>query len=142
MKATFLLLFAAVLNTAAQYSINWSTLGGGGPSSGGAYTLSGTFGQAGAGTSTGGSYTLHGGFWSAFAVVQTEGAPVLRIVHSGTKVILAWPNPSTGFQLQESPSLVAPNWTDVNAVPDVVGDETQVSVPSQPGARFFRLRKP
>ena len=142
MKTMFLLLFAAVLNTTAQYSISRSTLGGGGPSSGGAYTLSGTFGQPGAGTSTGGSYTLHGGFWNAFAVVQTEGAPLLRIVRSGANVILAWPNPSTDFQLQESSSLSAPDWTDVNTVPGVVGDEKQVTAPLQPGARFFRLRKP
>jgi hypothetical protein len=70
---------------------------------------------------------LHGGFWSAFAVVQTEGAPLLRIVRSGATVILAWPNPSTGFQLQQSPSLVSPNQTDVNAAPGVAGNEKQVT---------------
>jgi len=139
-----LLILAAALNTAsAQYAIDWFTLdGGGGQSSGGAYTLHGTIGQPDAAISSGGNYTLHGGFWSALAVVQTEGAPSLRILHSGANVILAWPNPSTGFQLQESPSLTVPNWTDVNTAPGTVGDEKQVSQSLAPGTRFYRLRKP
>ena len=138
-----LLLLDAALNTAsAQYAIDWFTIdGGGGQSSGGAYTLAGTIGQPDAGTSSGGRYTLHGGFWSAFAV-QTEGAPSLRIVRSGANVILAWPNPSAGFQLQETLSLSAPNWMDVSTAPDVAGNEKQISQTLAPGARFYRLRKP
>jgi hypothetical protein len=143
MKIIPLLILASALSAHAQYAIDWFTLdGGGGQSSGGAYTLNGTIGQPDAGISSGGAYTLHGGFWSAFAVEQTEGAPLLRIVHSGASVTLAWPNPSTGFQLQQSPSLSAPNWTDVNTAPGIVGDEKQVSQTLAPGTRFYRLRKP
>lgn len=127
----------------AQYAIDWFTLdGGGGQSSGGAYTLQGTIGQPDAGSLSGGSFTLHGGFWNAFAFVQTEGPPTLRILRNGANVTLAWPNPSVGFQLQESPSLTAPNWTDVNTAPGIVGDERQVSQTLNPGTRFYRLRKP
>lgn len=136
------LLFLAVLQAAAQYEINWSTLDGGGQSSGGAYTLAGTIGQPDAARSSGGNYTLQGGFWSALAVVPTEGAPSLRILRNGTNTTLAWPNPSTGFQLQETHSLTAPSWTDVNTVPGVVGDERQVNQAIAPGTRFYRLRKP
>jgi hypothetical protein len=143
MKTLLSLLCLVVIPASAQYAIDWSTLdGGGGQSSGGIYTLAGTIGQPDAATSTGGAYTLQGGFWSAFAVVQTESAPTLRLVRSGSNVILAWPNPSTGFQLQESPSLSAPNWTDVNTAPATVGDEKQVTARLQPGARFYRLRRP
>jgi hypothetical protein len=138
-----LLLFLAVLNASTQYDIDWLIIdGGGGQSSGGAYTLGGTIGQSDAAISSGGTYTLHGGFWSAFAVVQAEGAPLLRIIRSGSNVTLAWPNPSSGFQLQESPSLTAPNWTDVNAAPGIFGDEKQVSQAIGPGTRFYRLQKP
>src|SRR5688572_565991 len=92
-----LLLLPAIAT--AQYAIDWSTLdGGGGQSSGGAYTLTGTIGQPDAAVASGGSYTLQSGFWSAVAVVPAEGTPSLRIIHSGTNVTLAWPNPSTGFQ--------------------------------------------
>ena len=127
----------------AQYALDWFTLdGGGGQSSGGAYTLAGTIGQPDAGASSGGAYTLHGGFWSAFAGGVGENLPLLRILRDGANVTLAWPNPSAGFQLQESPSLTAPNWTDVNTAPGVVGDERQVNQTLAPGARFYRLRRP
>lgn len=143
MKIISLLLLASVCSGSAQYAINWFTIdGGGGQSSGGAYTLQGTIGQSDAATSSGGNYTLHGGCWSAFAVVQTEGVPTLRILRNGAGVILAWPNPSSGFQLQESTSLTTPNWTDVNTTPGVVGDEKQVNQTLNPGTHFYRLRKP
>lgn len=56
----------AVGFVAAQggYELDWWTAGGGGGlSSGGAYTLSGTIGQPAAGTMAGGDFTLAGGFW-------------------------------------------------------------------------------
>lgn len=143
MKLLTLTFLIAATSTHAQYAIDWFTIdGGGGQSSGGAFGLQGTIGQPDAGMSRGGTYTLRGGFWSAFGVVPTEGAPSLRIVHNGLNVTLAWPNPSSGFQLQESLSLSAPNWTDLNAAPAVVGDEKQVNQTLNPGTRFYRLRRP
>ncbi len=70
-KVLSLLLGAAVLLSVAWvglaqggYDLSWWTVdGGGGPSSGGSYTLSGTFGQPDAGVVAGGGYTLGGGFW-------------------------------------------------------------------------------
>lgn len=63
-----LLTFAASLcagaATAQSYSIDWHTIdGGGGTSTGGAYLVSGTMGQADAGNTSGGTYSLNGGFW-------------------------------------------------------------------------------
>ena len=55
--------------TAAQtgggYDLSWNTVDGGGAtfSTGGAYSLGGTTGQADAGAMSGGSYSLAGGFW-------------------------------------------------------------------------------
>ena len=47
-----------------QYELSWYTIdGGGGQSSGGAYTLTGTIGQPDAAWSSGGQYELLGGFW-------------------------------------------------------------------------------
>lgn len=57
---------------AAISGINSVVASGGGLSSGGAYTLHGTAGQAATGISTGGAYTLAAGFWHG-------GAP--RSVH-------------------------------------------------------------
>ena len=124
----------------AQFALDWFTLdGGGGASAGGSYSLTGTIGQPDAGASSGGGYTLQGGFWPG---VPTESAPALRILRDGPNVLLAWPNPATGFQLQESSSLTAPDWTDVNAAPALVGGEKQVSQSIAPDTRFYRLRKP
>lgn len=143
MSLQFCVFLVALTSAHAQYAIDWFTLdGGGGQSSGGVYALHGTIGQPDAATSSGGSYALHGGFWSAFAVVQPEGAPLLRIIRNDGSVTLAWPNSSTGFQLQESPSLSTPNWTGVNTAPGVVGDEKQVNQTLAPGHRFYRLSKP
>lgn len=48
------------------FSIDWFTIdGGGGPSSGGDFTLNGTIGQPEAGTMSGDNYSLAGGFWGA-----------------------------------------------------------------------------
>lgn len=143
MKLISILSLAAAMSGQAQSALDWFTLdGGGGQSSGGAYTLTGTIGQPDAGEASGGNYTLQGGFWSAFAIVQTEGTPALRILYNGTHVTLAWPDPSTGFQLEESPSLVSPAWTNVSGTPGVVGGERQLDQILAPGTRFFRLRKP
>lgn len=143
MKRLALLLAVLALPVCAQYSITWSTHdAGGGTSSGGAYTLSGTAGQPDAGYQSGGAYGLIGGFWGAFADAPAEPIPTLRILLNGSKVTLAWQNPSTGFILQESSSLSTPVWTDVLELPGVVGLEKQVSVNLGVGERYFRLRRP
>lgn len=143
MKLATLLLLSCALAVQAQYAINWFTMdAGGGQSAGGAYTLAGTTGQPDAGVQSGGAYTLVGGFWGAFSVAEPEPVPTLRIEHQGSKVTLAWQNPSTGYQLQESDSLSAPNWADVPDAPNLVGSEKQVSVLLEPGPRYYRLRKP
>ncbi len=66
--ATFAAL-ALTTTASAQLSIPWFTIdGGGGTSSGGAFTLSGTIGHTDAGTPmTGGAFTLTGGFWAGVA---------------------------------------------------------------------------
>ena len=50
------------------YDLTWNTFDGGGGmfSTGGAYSLGGTIGQADAGAMSGGTYALNGGFWQDF----------------------------------------------------------------------------
>ena len=87
----FVFLALAVPTMAQTYSIDWSTIdGGGGTSTGGVYSVSGTIGQSDAGpTMSGGNYTLDGGFWSISAAVQTPGAPLLTIARSGTNILVS-----------------------------------------------------
>jgi hypothetical protein len=71
--------FAFCLSAWGQYSIDWSTIdGGGGTSTGGVYSVTGTIGQPDAGKMSGGNFTLDGGFWGLVAAVQTPGAPWVK----------------------------------------------------------------
>ena len=137
------LALALPLTVHGQYSINWSTIdGGGGTSTGGVYSISGTIGQPDAGTMSGGSYSLAGGFWGINAI-QTAGAPLLaiRITQTNT-VVVSWPSPSTGFLLHQTSDLVAPAW---NAPAETLSDDGThkfIIVNPPPGHRFYRLFKP
>ena len=146
--ARAIIIFLAALALAswvapAQFTLDWSTVDGGGTSStGGVYSVTGTIGQADAGAVSGGSFALQGGFWVTVAVVQTPGAPVLSITASNNTLILAWPAPSTRFELQENPLLVSTNWTTVTTTPVVVGSQKRVIITSPVENRFYRLHKP
>jgi len=139
--ATLAALVLAINLGAQSYSVNWFTIdGGGGDSSAGPYTIRGTVGQPDAGAMSGSGYFLAGGFWHAFETGPVS-PPLLRIARSRATLVISWPNPSTGFQLQESPGLPG-MWGNVSDVPAVVGAEKQVIVPATMGARFYRLRRP
>ena len=131
------LIAALTVGASAQnYSIDWSTIdGGGGTSAGGAYSLSATIGQPDAGTMSGGSYSLSGGFWSIEAVAL-PGMPKLFIMRSGTNTIISWtPNPP-GFVLQGSSNLSAVSWADA-----LSRSTNPAAIPAPAAARFYRLRK-
>ena len=142
----------ALVGTAASlpaqdYSIDWYSInGGGGTSSGGSYTLTGTIGQPDAGTASGGSYELTGGFLSIVTVIQSTGAPLLSVTRSGNDVIISWPDPSTGFSLEETSALANPSsstiWTATPTPPVVVDENQQVTVTAPVGHKYYRLSKP
>ncbi len=131
------------LGAQAQYSIDWHTIdGGGGTSTGGVYSVSGTIGQPDAGRMTGGQYTIEGGFWSVVAAVQTEGAPTLSVTLTSTNtVLISWPQPATGFALEQNTVASGTTWTGVAQTPTQVGSEWQLIIPAPSGSRFFRLKQ-
>ena len=135
-----LLFFVAAPELLAQYTITSYTIGGGGGrSTGGGYAVRGTIGQPDAGWQSGGVYVLDGGFWNV--AESADALPELRIQPAGRSVLIAWPDPSTGFRLQHSPDMTAPVWSDVRSTPTIVGAEKQILLPLQPGSHFFRLRQ-
>jgi hypothetical protein len=141
MKASMMLALslAAITAPAQNYAINWFTVdGGGGEAGGGGYSLRGTIGQPDAGVMSGSGFFIAGGFWTE--ITPTTALPSLRIARLGPNAIIAWPNPSTGFQLQEAPALPG-MWSTVGQPPTIVGSEKQVTVPAM-GSRFYRLQKP
>lgn len=130
---------------AQSYSIDWYTIdGGGGTSTNGQFTLRGTIGQPDASQSTmaGGAYSLTGGFWALFAL-QTPGAPVLAIRLTSTNTVMVyWPSPSTGFNLQLNTNLTTTNWiAATNSVTDI-GTIKYILVDPPAGNRYYRLRNP
>jgi hypothetical protein len=140
------LLTALCIPVRAQYSIDWSTMdGGGGTSTGGVYSVTGTIGQPDAGTMSGGNFTLEGGFWGAIAAVQTPGAPLLTITLNPqlSTINVSWPSPSTAWTLQQNTNSVGSvNWSNVTATIQDDGTTKTLLVNPPTGNRFYRLHKP
>ncbi len=123
---------------------SYKVAGGGGTSSGGAFTLSGTVGQADSGpVSNGGRFALRGGFWSRYIALQTPGAPTLTIIRTGSNVQITWPaNGATGYVLQESAALgPAAIWANAPSAVAQSDGINKVMIAVQPGHHFFRLAR-
>jgi len=143
----FILLPSAfsICANAQTYSIDWSTIdGGGGTSTGGVYTVNGTIGQPDAGAMSGGNYALQGGFWGVIAAVQTPGAPYLSVTRSNSAVIVSWPLPAEGWVLEATNALplVAAPWPQIAPPYQTNGANLQFTEPAPAGNRFYRLHKP
>lgn len=63
----------------------------------------------------------------------------LAIERVGTDVTLSWPAAATGFAVQGTSNLAAPDWAVVNATVEVIGDRSVVTLPVSGAAMFFRL---
>jgi len=73
--ASLIALFVAT-TLAADFTVDWHTVdGGGGTSSGGTFALSGTVGQHDAGAMAGGNFELTGGFWSGAPMQNQSSCP-------------------------------------------------------------------
>lgn len=129
---------------AQNYSIDWSTIdGGGGTSTGGVYSVSGTIGQSDAGAKmSGGNFSVDGGFWGILAVVQMPGAPLLTITTSGGNATISWPSPSSGFVLQTNGNVDNPTgWNNFSGTINDNGTTKSVTISAQPGNNYFRLKQ-
>jgi hypothetical protein len=65
-------------------------------------------------------------------------SPGLTIVWSPDAVTLSWPVALTGYRLQVSTSLGVPVWEET-AVPEVIGFNHVITLPTHVGSRFYRL---
>ncbi|MFM2294264.1 MAG: hypothetical protein RLZZ350_677 [Verrucomicrobiota bacterium] len=145
LKTIFLLLvmgLCCLRATAQSYSLNWSTVdGGGGTSAGGAFSVTGTIGQPDAGKLSGGSFTVDGGFWGLVAAVQTPGAPTLSVTHSGATVSVYWQN-VVGWNLVQSSNLTTPaaSWA-ASSAPTLTAGTNYLNLTNPAGKLFFRLKQ-
>jgi hypothetical protein len=136
----------AVTVLAQSYSVDWFTLdGGGGTSTGGVYAVSGSIGQPDTGPAmTNGQYSVVGGFWSV-AAVQTPGAPLLSLARTSTNtVVLWWPLPDTGWQLQAATNLNQGSGGWTTRPPPYATNATSFYFvePVPRGNQFYRLHRP
>jgi hypothetical protein len=126
---------------AQNYAIDWyKVAGGGGNITGSVYSISSTIGQHDAGpTLAAGPYTITGGFWALYSVQGLSG-PALKIFRTATNTaVVAWPSPSTGFNLQQTTNLGSGIWS---SPPEVINDNgtSRYIIVNQPSnRRFFRL---
>ena len=126
---------------AQTFQIDWLTIdGGGGLTSGGGYSLNGTIGQPDAGAMSGGAFALAGGFWHDFAI---QGPPLAIRLAGGNTIVLTWPNPSTGYVLQQTANMSGPGggWVDVTQAPVVNGTNKEVTLSATGRFCLFRLRR-
>jgi hypothetical protein len=137
-----LVLLVAIRRAGAQpFSISWwKVSGGGGTSTGAVYSVSGTIGQHDAGgPMTGNGFAVTGGFWVA---LQTPGGPPLSILLTATNtVIVYWPSPSTGFNLQQNNNLSTSNWVTPAETVNDNGNIKYIIVNPPIGNRYYRLKK-
>jgi hypothetical protein len=136
-------LLTPVLALGQRYSIDWYKVsGGGGTSSGGAYSVTATVGQPDASSAmTGGNYSLTGGFWSMIRVVQTAGLPNLVISQAGGNVIISWPA-TGGYTVQQSPNLATGTWATSGYRVTTANGISSIIISSPTGNLFFRLSNP
>jgi hypothetical protein len=86
----------------------------------------------------GGDLIAWGGQWLGAGVT----VPKLRAQTSGTNVVLAWPDPSTRYQLYKSAEVTPFAWTPITSLPAIVGAEKRVTLPHSARKEFFQLYKP
>jgi hypothetical protein len=140
-----ILLLGLSIASAQTYSIDWSTVdGGGGISTGGVYAVSGTIGQPDGGAMSSGDFTLQGGFWGVIAGVQPPEAPLLSIAPTSTNTVeVFWPSPSAGWTLQQNTNGVSSvNWSNVTATIQYDGTTKTLIANPPTSNRFYRLFKP
>ena len=129
---TFFLLL--VSGAAAQYSLEWTALGGGGGESAAAeYRIEGSVGQAEAGGSMSGEgFSLDGGYWTF--PDETVVLPEMTLTFESGFTVLRWLEPTFSVSLEVSDDLEL--WAPAN--PSPVGG---VWAEPTPDRRFYRLVK-
>jgi hypothetical protein len=72
--------------------------------------------------------------------VQTPGAPLLAVTLTPTNTVLvSWPYPSTGWNLQQNKDLATTNWLTPAQTVNTNGTINYIIVNPPIGHRFYRL---
>jgi hypothetical protein len=72
--------------------------------------------------------------------VPTPGAPALTVTHSGNSVIVSWPYPSSGWNLQQNGSLAnVSGWQTSSYTISTNASVNSITITAPTGNLFFRL---
>ena len=142
-KVAVVILISAAAAFAAEFSLSWSTLDGGGiqESSGGGFKLSATVGQPDPGANVGGGFSLHSGFWAGL-VPFGDLIPSLRIAYYLQFPHVFWPATATNWVLQASTNNLLPTWAGITNAPLDVGIERAVPIDDTRSQFIYRLFRP
>ena len=80
------------------------------------------------------------GYTAIDQIVTSTPHPWLTPVLNGTNVVITWPWPMDGYQLQQKTDLFATNWTDVTNAPVVTNFQNQVIVYPLADRGFYQLK--
>jgi cyclophilin family peptidyl-prolyl cis-trans isomerase len=67
--------------------------------------------------------------------------PSLKLNHTGTNTVIAWPAWAYAYQLQSSTNLAGTNWVAVTSSSTLIGLQNAVSNPVPATKAYFRLKK-
>lgn len=116
--------------------------GGGGLSSGGAFTLNGTISQVESGAAVaGGHFAIQSGFWNVVTLLPIPGGPTLTIQRVGTSVMLSWDS-ATGWSLQQNSQLSESGWSAFTGLISDDGTTKTATYPLSSRVEFFQLFHP
>ncbi len=77
------------------------------------------------------------------SVTPAPVPPSLQVTRLPQQIRLSWPVSATGYGLQSNASPFDNHaWETVATVPEVIGDQNVVVLPTDSAARFFRLLRP
>jgi hypothetical protein len=145
MKSSHLLLIlaaaAAPVALPAQPRVTAVTIaGGGGPGSGGTYTVNSTVGESAAGPASGGSYAVAAGFVPA-VVAHSAGLPDLVLERTEAGIRLTWESPDAAVHLQRSAGLEGAPWLDTPAGVSNDGKTHMLQLGTSATEQYFRLSR-
>ncbi len=87
--------------------------------------------------------SLYGGQFDKGTVFSFDVRPRLAIAPTGGGVKLTWPSYAQDYQLEQSPTLTSPNWTNVVTAPSDDGTNRVITLPApaSTNAMFHQLRR-
>jgi hypothetical protein len=85
---------------------------------------------------------VQSGIQAVSASALPDSLPTLTVTKNGANYKISWPQPTTGFSLQENNNFNDPNgWSDYGGSVNSDGTNYYITIPPAAGQKFYRLKK-